>query len=73
MASIGVEHFGEFERLQGRDERGTESGTLGDGIVNFRLPMNSAIVVVKAWRDLPEAVRAGIAAMVKAARKAAGD
>lgn len=41
-------------------ERGTKSGTVGDDLANL-------VDVLKAWPDLPAALRAGILAMVKAA------
>ncbi len=41
-------------------ERGTKSGTVGDDLANL-------VDLLKAWPDLPAAVRAGILAMVRAA------
>ena len=63
------------EKNRIRGERGTESGTVGDGSSSNRpaadvparaFPLDLADVV-KAWPDLPGTLKAGILAMVKAA------
>lgn len=49
-------------------ERGTESGTPGDDSATIRQPHDPELAaVVTAWPHLPQAVRAGIVAMVRAA------
>jgi hypothetical protein len=64
------------EKQQIQAERGTESGTPGDGSASNRqaadvhagpVPPDLADVV-KAWPDLPTTIKAGILAMVKVAR-----
>jgi hypothetical protein len=50
-------------------ERGTESGTVGgDSANNQQLADPDLAKVVMAWPNLPAAIRAGILAMVQAAK-----
>jgi hypothetical protein len=77
LGAVGFEHLAEMAEKQGIPaERGTESGTLGDDPASNRqaadvpaqaFPADLADVV-NAWPDLPATIKAGILAMVKAAK-----
>jgi hypothetical protein len=50
-------------------KRGTESGTLGDDSAPRPIKADPDLAsVIAAWPNLPEAIRTGIVAMVKAAK-----
>ena len=70
VASIGVEHSPIVNRKPHiQSERGTESGTVGDNPANKQQRADSDLTnVVKAWPKLPAAIKAGIMALVKAAK-----
>ena len=70
VAATGLEHVAEMPGKQGIPaERGTESGTVGDDSAGKPEPMDPELAaVVKAWAHLPEPIKAGILAMVKAAK-----
>jgi len=69
MGAVGFEHPSEMpDKQRIPADRGTESGTLGDGAASNRQPADPDLAdVVKAWPDLPAAVKAGILAMIRAA------
>jgi hypothetical protein len=69
-APVGCEHTqdsGGKQRASG--QRGTPNGTVGGGPSPKTPPADPDLAaVVMAWPDLPAALRAGIVAMVKAAK-----
>ena len=73
MASVGLEPPSEVPGKQGVDVgRGAESGAPGGGSASNRQAVVAAdpdlAAVAAAWPDLPAALKAGIAAMIRAAR-----
>jgi hypothetical protein len=70
MGATGPEHPTDSNgKTENHATRGTESGTLGDDSASNRQPADPDLAdVVNAWPSLPEALKAGIVAMVKAAK-----
>jgi len=68
MGVTGFEHPTESSRNNvGHDQRGAECGALcaRNGLIDPRL-----VVIAESWPMLPEPIRAGILAMVRAAKGA---
>ena len=66
----GVEHPADFAGKPGISQPGgAESDAPGGDLASIRQPADSDLAaVVKAWPDLPPAIRAGILAMIQAAQ-----
>jgi hypothetical protein len=70
VVHTGCEHPADSAGKSGISQQGgTESGPLGGDLASIRQPADSDLAaVVEAWPDLPAAIRAGILAMIQAAK-----